>query len=100
MDGSCSSKNACVNERAQSPSGVRSERGGQGGKALDTFIGVLESGRQIGAYRSIVDEGPVVAELLGIARARVENVGNRLVLLEYVDRLLDRVSQRQQETVA
>jgi hypothetical protein len=89
-----------MNERAQSPLAYAQSATGQGGKALDTFIGVLESGRQIGAYRSIVDEGSVVAELLGIARARVENWGNRFVLLEYVDRVLDGVSQRQQGTVA
>jgi LuxR family maltose regulon positive regulatory protein len=68
---------------------------GQAGKALDTIFRVLEVGDQVGAYRSILDEGPLIFELLGTARAHTASAGNRPVLLAYIDRLLEGKSDPQ-----
>ncbi|ABB11507.1 LuxR C-terminal-related transcriptional regulator [Burkholderia lata] len=64
-------------------------RGGERAAALDTFAEVLEVAEPAGIYRSIVDQGPEIGELLQAMRDQARASSQTRDRLAYIERLLD-----------
>ncbi|NTZ83898.1 LuxR family transcriptional regulator [Burkholderia metallica] len=64
-------------------------RGGERTSAIDTFRDVLEIAAPAGIYRSIVDQGPEIGQLLQAVRDQTRASTQTKDLLAYIERLLD-----------